>query len=60
MRTRHTANAHGMTKQEYRAKWGLRTDYPMVAPAYAEIRSKLAKKFGLGKVWSKGKKAKKG
>ena len=60
MLKRHLANAHGMTPQEYRAKWGLRTDYPMLAPAYAETRSKLAKKFGLGKVWRKGKKAKKG
>ena len=57
---RHLANAHGMTPQEYRAKWGLRQDYPMVASAYAETRSKLAKKFGLGNVRRKGKKAKKG
>ncbi len=60
MLKRYLANAHGMTPQEYRAKWGLRQDYPMVAPAYAETRSKLAKKFGLGKVRRKGKKAKKG
>ena len=60
MLKRHLANAHGMTPQEYRAKWGLRQDYPVVASAYAETRSKLAKKFGLGKVRRKGKKAKKG
>ena len=57
---RHLTNAHGMTPQEYRAKWGLRWDYPMLTPAYSEARSKLAKKFGLGKVRRKGKKAKKG
>ena len=57
---RHLANAHGMTPQEYRAKWGLRGDYPMLAPAYSEARSKLAKKLGLGNVRRKGKKAKKG
>ena len=37
-----------MTPDEYRAKWGLPKDYPMVAPHYSEIRSKLAKDIGLG------------
>jgi len=37
-----------MTPEEYRAKWGLPNDYPMVAPSYAEARSNLAKKMGLG------------
>ena len=60
MLKRYLATKYGMTPQEYRAKWGLREDYPMLAPAYAETRSKLAKKFGLGKVRRKGKKAKKG
>jgi predicted transcriptional regulator len=38
----------GMTPDQYRAKWGLPTDYPMVAPAYALKRSQIAKKIGLG------------
>lgn len=38
----------GMTPGEYRAKWGLPNDYPMVAPAYARQRSELAKTIGLG------------
>ena len=39
----------GMTPDQYRAKWGLPGDYPMVAPAYAAKRSELAKSLGLGK-----------
>ncbi len=39
----------GMTPAEYRAKWGLSADYPMVAPAYAARRSELAKTIGLGR-----------
>ena len=46
---RHIYSEHGMTSTEYRAKWGLPTNYPMVAPAYAAARSKLAKKIGLGR-----------
>jgi predicted transcriptional regulator len=46
---RHLANEHGMTPAEYRTKWGLRSDYPMVAPNYAQSRSELAKAMGLGK-----------
>src|SRR5919202_160618 len=45
---RHLRTAHDMTPQEYRAKWGLKPDYPMVAPNYAASRSELAKKMGLG------------
>jgi predicted transcriptional regulator len=37
-----------MSPEEYRAKWDLPNDYPMVAPAYAEARSSLAKRMGLG------------
>jgi predicted transcriptional regulator len=37
-----------MSPEEYRRRWGLPDDYPMVAPAYAEQRSSLAKKIGLG------------
>lgn len=39
----------GLTPEEYRAKWGLPVDYPMVAPAYAAKRSELAKQLGLGR-----------
>lgn len=39
----------GLTPEEYRAKWGLPVDYPMVAPAYAAKRSELAKRLGLGR-----------
>lgn len=45
---RHLRTAYNMSPEEYRAKWGLPNDYPMVAPAYAEARSSLAKKMGLG------------
>ncbi|MEP1206704.1 MAG: MucR family transcriptional regulator [Rhizobiaceae bacterium] len=46
---RHLKSRYGMTPEEYRTKWGLPVDYPMVAPGYAEQRSKLAKKMGLGR-----------
>ena len=46
---RHLNGEHDMTPDEYRAKWGLQRDYPMVAPNYAEARSKLAKAMGLGR-----------
>lgn len=49
MLKRHLATAYGMTPEEYREKWGLPADYPMVAPNYAKQRSTLAKKIGLGK-----------
>lgn len=49
MLKRHLMTEHGMTTDEYRARWGLGGDYPMVAPAYAETRRDLAKKIGLGK-----------
>ena len=45
---RHLRTAYNMSPEEYRARWGLPADYPMVAPAYAEARSSLAKKMGLG------------
>src|SRR5919202_473823 len=45
---RHLRTDHDMSPQEYRAKWGLKPDYPMVAPNYAASRSELAKKMGLG------------
>lgn len=46
---RHLRTAHGLSPAEYRVKWGLRPDYPMVAPSYAAARSELAKKIGLGR-----------
>jgi predicted transcriptional regulator len=45
---RHLRTQYNMTPEEYREKWGLAADYPMVAPKYAEARSQLAKKMGLG------------
>ncbi len=46
---RHLHTTHDMTPDEYRAKWGLAPDYPMVAPNYAAQRSAMAKKIGLGR-----------
>ncbi len=46
---RHLHSAYGLSPQEYRDKWGLPKDYPMVAPAYADARSNLAKTMGLGR-----------
>ncbi len=49
MLKRHLMSTYGMTPAEYRTKWNLPRDYPMVAPNYAATRSQLAKKIGLGK-----------
>ncbi len=49
MMKRHLKTAHGMTPDDYRKRWGLPLDYPLVAPSYAATRSKLAKKIGLGR-----------
>jgi predicted transcriptional regulator len=49
MLKRHLATDHGMTPDEYRAKWGLPHTYPMVAPEYAATRSQFAKESGLGR-----------
>lgn len=46
---RHLSTHHGLTPDDYRAKWGLPVDYPMVAPNYAATRSALAKTMGLGR-----------
>jgi predicted transcriptional regulator len=59
MLKRHLRTAYGMTPDEYRAKWGLPIDYPMVAPNYAEQRSVFAKKIGLGRKPAAGKRLKK-
>jgi predicted transcriptional regulator len=45
---RHLQAAHGMTPQQYRDRWRLPRDYPMVAPSYSAARSKMAKDLGLG------------
>ena len=49
MLKRHLRTAYSMSPDEYRQKWGLASDYPMVAPKYAARRSELAKKIGLGR-----------
>jgi len=48
MLKRHLKTAYNMSPEEYRERWGLAADYPMVAPNYAKHRSTLAKKIGLG------------
>ena len=49
MLKRHLRTTYDMSPEEYRAKWGLPADYPMVAPNYAKQRSAFAKKIGLGR-----------
>jgi predicted transcriptional regulator len=49
MLKRHLRTTYNMTPDDYRAKWGLPPDYPMVAPNYAAQRSEFAKKIGLGR-----------
>ena len=49
MLKRHLASRYDMTPEDYRRRWGLARDYPMVAPAYATQRSQLAKQIGLGR-----------
>ena len=51
---------HGLTPEQYREKWGLPRDFPMVAPNYAAARSELAKKSGLGQKGPAARKASKG
>lgn len=48
MLKRHLKTAYDMTPEEYRERWGLAADYPMVSPNYAQHRSNLAKEIGLG------------
>ena len=55
MLKRHLKTAYGMSPEDYRTKWGLNSDYPMVAPAYAKKRSDLAKAIGLGQARRKAK-----
>ncbi|MGF9763094.1 MucR family transcriptional regulator [Microvirga sp. 0TCS3.31] len=54
---RHLRTTYDMTPEQYREKWGLPRDYPMVAPNYAKARSELAKTMGLGQQRRKGMKA---
>ncbi len=49
MLKRHLKASYNMTPDDYRKRWGLPSDYPMVAPNYAKQRSELAKKIGLGR-----------
>lgn len=49
MLKRHLMTSYGLTPEDYRARWGLKPDYPMVAPNYAAKRQQLAKKIGLGR-----------
>jgi len=49
MLKRYLRRRHGLSPDQYRAKWNLPDDYPMVAPTYAATRSSIAKKFGLGR-----------
>jgi len=55
MLKRHLRTSYNMTPEEYRDKWGLASNYPMVAPNYAKHRSSLAKKIGLGTRKHKGR-----
>lgn len=59
MLKRHLKTRYDMTPDDYRQRWGLKDDYPMVAPSYAATRSELAKKIGLGKPKPKPKAKKK-
>jgi predicted transcriptional regulator len=52
---RHLRSAFNLSPEEYRKKWGLPYDYPMVAPSYAETRSELAKSMGLGNLRQKAR-----
>ena len=49
MLRRHANSTHGLTPEQYRARWKLSPDYPLTAPAYSEQRSTLAKRVGLGR-----------
>ena len=60
MLKRHLRTTYNLTPDEYRAKWGLPADYPMVAPNYAAQRSEFAKKIGLGRKAEEGVEEKRG
>jgi predicted transcriptional regulator len=52
---RHLRAAYGLSPEDYRARWGLPADYPMVAPAYAKRRAQLAREHGLGRRAGRGR-----
>lgn len=54
---RHLRSHYNLSPEEYREKWGLPRDYPMVAPNYAQARSRLAKKMGLGQAARKSRRS---
>ena len=56
MLKRHLSAAHGLSVEEYRERWDLAKNYPLVAPNYAKQRSELAKKIGLGRKPGAGRK----
>jgi len=58
MLKRHLATDHGMTPAEYRERWGLMPSYPMVASAHSERRQEIARKIGLGRTGTGGRKKK--
>jgi predicted transcriptional regulator len=62
MLKRHLRARHGLSPSEYRSRWGLPYDYPLIAPAYSATRSRLAEETGLGRVaqGAKGRKGAKG
>ena len=60
MLKRHLRTTYKLSPEEYRLKWGLPADYPMVAPNYAEQRSAFAKKIGLGRARNGADKARRG
>jgi predicted transcriptional regulator len=60
MLKRHLMTSHEMTPADYRAAFGLKADYPMVAPDYAATRSELAKRIGLGSKENRDKRTAKG
>ena len=55
MLKRHLQTTYSMSPEEYRAKWGLPADYPMVAPSYAKQRSEFATRIGLGRKPGEGR-----
>jgi predicted transcriptional regulator len=57
---RHLATAHDLTPPQYRERFGLRSDYPMVAPSYAKARSEMALKIGLGRPKKKTRASRRG
>ena len=59
MLKRHLLTSHGLTPNDYRERYGLKSDYPMVAAAYSATRSEFAKKIGLGRKGQGRKRAKK-